>query len=255
MVDPADLIAAGHQLDTVLPIPRAMAWMTSFQRSSSCLETHGGCCRTRVGGAEAPFCRDPRPGLETGLGRAVRADRRVARHVAPGPHRRPPARRSHGDRRSGHPAGAEPHLASHGQWLALDPPFADQATIGGLIATNDSGPHRHRFGTPRDLVIGIQLATTDGQLSKAGGRVVKNVAGYDLSKIASGSFGTLAAIVSATFKLAPLPGASATVVVDRLSIDRLFEVVSAMNASQLEPVAFDVHMRHPAGAAAQRSRA
>lgn len=144
------------------------------------------------------------------------------------------------------------HLASHGQWLALDPPFADRATIGGLIATNDSGPHRHRFGTPRDLVIGIQLATTDGQLSKAGGRVVKNVAGYDLSKVVSGSFGTLAAIVSATFKLAPLPGASATMVVERLSIDRLFEVAGAMSASQLEPVAFDVHMAHPpAGAAAE----
>jgi glycolate oxidase FAD binding subunit len=142
------------------------------------------------------------------------------------------------------------HLASHGQWLALDPPFGDRATIGGLIATNDSGPHRHRFGTPRDLVIGIQLATTDGQLSKAGGKVVKNVAGYDLSKIVSGSFGTLAAIVSATFKLAPLPGASATVVVDRLSIDRLFEVTAAMSASQLEPVAFDVYMSHSPGAAA-----
>jgi glycolate dehydrogenase FAD-binding subunit len=142
------------------------------------------------------------------------------------------------------------HLASHGQWLALDPPFADRATIGGLIATNDSGPHRHRFGTPRDLVIGIQLATTDGQLAKAGGRVVKNVAGYDLSKIVSGSFGTLAAIVSATFKLAPLPGASATVIVERLSIDRLFDVTAAMSASQLEPVAFDVHLSHPAGAAA-----
>jgi glycolate oxidase FAD binding subunit len=142
------------------------------------------------------------------------------------------------------------HLASYGQWLALDPPFADQATIGGLIATNDSGPQRHRFGTPRDLVIGIQLATTDGQLAKAGGRVVKNVAGYDLSKIVSGSFGTLAAIVGATFKLAPLPGASATVVIDRLSIDQLFEVVSVMTASQLEPVAFDVHIRQPAGASA-----
>jgi glycolate oxidase FAD binding subunit len=142
------------------------------------------------------------------------------------------------------------HLASHGQWLALDPPFGDRATIGGVIATDDSGPHRHRFGTPRDLVIGIQLATTDGQLSKAGGRVVKNVAGYDLSKIVSGSFGTLAAIVGATFKLAPLSGASATVVVDRLSIDRLFELTGAMRASQLEPVAFDVQMSHPPGAAA-----
>src|SRR5205823_8539878 len=63
--------------------------------------------------------------------------------------------------------------------LPLDPPFADRATIGGLLATNDSGPLRHRYGTPRDLVIGIQLATTDGVLAKAGGQVVKNVAGYD----------------------------------------------------------------------------
>ena len=94
--------------------------------------------------------------------------------------------------------------------LPLDPPFADRATIGGLLATNDSGPLRHRYGTPRDLVIGIQLATTDGVLSKAGGQVVKNVAGYDLSKLVSGSFGSLAAIVSATFKLAPLPAASKT---------------------------------------------
>ena len=101
-------------------------------------------------------------------------------------------------------------LAVHGQMLPLDPPFADRATIGGLLATNDSGPLRHRYGTPRDLVIGIQLATTDGVLSKAGGQVVKNVAGYDLSKLVTGSFGSLAAIVSATFKLAPIPSASKT---------------------------------------------
>jgi len=104
-------------------------------------------------------------------------------------------------------------LALHGQTLPLDPPFADRATIGGLLATNDSGPLRHRYGTPRDLVIGIQLATTDGVLSKAGGRVVKNVAGYDLSKLVTGSFGSLAAIVSATFKLAPLPAASKTMTI------------------------------------------
>jgi glycolate oxidase FAD binding subunit len=141
------------------------------------------------------------------------------------------------------------HLAPHGQWLALDPAFADRTTVGGLLATNDSGPQRHRFGTPRDLVIGIQLATTDGALSKAGGQVVKNVAGYDLSKIVSGSFGTLAAIVSATFKLAPLPGASATIEVDRLSLDELVAVASGITSSQLEPVAFDVRVFHPARAA------
>ena len=142
---------------------------------------------------------------------------------------------------------ANHHLASHAQWLALDPPFGERATIGGLLATNDSGPQRHRFGTPRDLVIGIQLATTDGSLSKAGGRVVKNVAGYDLTKIVSGSFGTLAAIVSATFKLSPLPGTSATVVADRLGIEGLASLCDTMAESQLEPVAFDVAVQHPAG--------
>ena len=136
-------------------------------------------------------------------------------------------------------------LAPHRQWLALDPPFGEQATIGGLLATNDSGPQRHRFGTPRDLVIGIQLATTDGQVAKSGGQVVKNVAGYDLSKIISGSFGSLAAIVAATFKLAPVPEASATVAIDRLDPDGLASVADAIAASQLEPVAFDLHVEQP----------
>lgn len=140
-------------------------------------------------------------------------------------------------------------LAPHRQWLALDPPFAEQATIGGLLASNDSGPRRHRFGTPRDLVIGIQLATVDGRIAKAGGQVVKNVAGYDLSKIISGSFGSLAAIVAATFKLAPLPEASMTVAIDRLDPEGLAAVTDAIAASQLEPVAFDVHIEQPASTA------
>ena len=71
-----------------------------------------------------------------------------------------------------------------------------------------AGPLRHRYGTPRDLLIGIAVATADGLLAKSGGQVVKNVAGYDLSKLVAGSFGSLAAIVSATFKLSPLPEAS-----------------------------------------------
>jgi len=101
-------------------------------------------------------------------------------------------------------------LSLHGQWLPLDPPFASEATIGGILATNDSGPLRHRYGTPRDLVIGTAVATADGVLAKSGGQVVKNVAGYDLSKLLAGSFGSLAAIVNATFKLSPLPAASRT---------------------------------------------
>jgi glycolate oxidase FAD binding subunit len=131
-------------------------------------------------------------------------------------------------------------LARHGQWLPLDPPFADAATIGGILATNDSGPLRHRFGTPRDLVIGVTLATTDGVVSKAGGQVVKNVAGYDLSKLVTGSFGSLAAIVSATFKLAPLPASSKTMVVDVGDVAALGEIVRTVMSSQLEPIAFEI---------------
>jgi glycolate oxidase FAD binding subunit len=131
-------------------------------------------------------------------------------------------------------------LAVHGQTLPLDPPFADRATIGGLLATNDSGPLRHRYGTPRDLVIGIRLATTDGVLSKAGGQVVKNVAGYDLCKLVTGSFGSLAAIVSATFKLSPIPAASKTMTLEVRDAAALAEIVRTMMSSQLEPVAFEV---------------
>jgi glycolate dehydrogenase FAD-binding subunit len=133
-------------------------------------------------------------------------------------------------------------LARHRQCLPLDPPFADEATIGGILATNDSGPLRHRYGTPRDLVIGIQLATTDGVLAKAGGRVVKNVAGYDLSKLVTGSFGSLAAIVSATFKLSPIPSASKTMVVSLQGAVQLGDAVGIVMASQLEPIAFELEV-------------
>jgi glycolate dehydrogenase FAD-binding subunit len=134
-------------------------------------------------------------------------------------------------------------LAQHGQWLPLDPPFAETATIGGILATNDSGPLRHRFGTPRDLIIGIRLATTDGVLSKAGGQVVKNVAGYDLGKLLTGSFGALAAIVSATFKLAPLPTLSKTLRLDVDTAAAVARIVTTITTSQLEPIAFEIATR------------
>jgi glycolate oxidase FAD binding subunit len=139
-------------------------------------------------------------------------------------------------------------LAARGQWLPLDPAFSERATIGGILATNDSGPLRHRFGTPRDLVIGVRLATTDGTLAKAGGQVVKNVAGYDLSKLISGSFGSLAAIASATFKLSPLPGASKTVVVDAPDPGATERIVRDVLASQLEPLAFELSWSYEAAA-------
>ena len=96
-------------------------------------------------------------------------------------------------------------LAEHGQRLALDPLWPDKATIGGILAANDSGPLRIRFGSLRDLIIGITLALPDGTLAKSGGKVVKNVAGYDLPKLATGSLGTLGIITQAIFRLHPIP--------------------------------------------------
>jgi glycolate oxidase FAD binding subunit len=116
----------------------------------------------------------------------------------------------------------------------------DGATLGGIIATNDAGPMRHRFGTPRDLLIGVTLAMTDGRLVKAGGTVVKNVAGYDLGKLVSGSHGTLAAIVDATFKLLPIPLASTTLVATYADGNAVAHDVAALTASQVELAAFDM---------------
>ena len=129
-------------------------------------------------------------------------------------------------------------LAAHNQYLPIDPAFADAATIGGILATNDSGPIRHRYGTPRDLVLGVELATADGLVVKSGGQVVKNVAGYDLARLMAGSHGAFAAITSATFKLAPAPAASATVTAaGRLD---LLDVLPALVQHQLEPTACEV---------------
>ena len=131
-------------------------------------------------------------------------------------------------------------LGRQGQCLPLDPSFSDWATIGGVIATNDSGPIRHRFGTPRDQIIGITVATADGRLVKAGGRVVKNVAGYDLARLMCGSHGSLAVIVDATFKLAPVPAATATVRMTGLSAAAVRQVMSEADTRQLEPLAVEI---------------
>ncbi len=96
-------------------------------------------------------------------------------------------------------------LAGHGQQLALDPLWPERATIGGIISTNDSGTLRARYGSLRDLIIGITVALPDGTLAKSGGKVVKNVAGYDLAKLFTGGLGTLGVITQAIFRLHPLP--------------------------------------------------
>jgi len=133
-------------------------------------------------------------------------------------------------------------LSGQRQWLPIDSAF-DEATIGGVVATNDAGPSRHRHGTPRDLVIGITLALTDGRVVKAGGTVVKNVAGYDLGKLVSGSHGTLAGIADVTFKLVPIPQTSATLVAWYAEAAALARDVATLDATQIEPAAFDVRMQ------------
>ncbi len=130
-------------------------------------------------------------------------------------------------------------LRTEGQMLALDPSAADRATIGGLIATNASGPLRLGYGTVRDLVIGTRVVNADGVVSKAGGRVVKNVAGYDLNKLYIGSLGTVGIVVELSFKLHPLPQAQGMVVATFSSVEdaaaAIGEVVrSPLNAAAVE---------------------
>jgi glycolate oxidase FAD binding subunit len=131
-------------------------------------------------------------------------------------------------------------LRREGQWLPLDPPRASRATIGGIVATNDSGPRRHRFGTPRDLIIGIEIALVNGRTAKAGGRVVKNVAGYDLSKLLCGSLGSLAVVTSATFKLSPVPRHSQTLVATVSDIRQLGALALAIASVPVAPTAIEL---------------
>jgi glycolate oxidase FAD binding subunit len=126
------------------------------------------------------------------------------------------------------------------QWLPLDPGVSPLATIGGVIATNDSGPRRHRYGTPRDLIIGIEIALADGRTAKAGGRVVKNVAGYDLSKLLCGSLGSLGVITSATFKLAPVAPVSCTVAATVGDVRRLGDLALAVAVAPLMPSTIEI---------------
>jgi glycolate oxidase FAD binding subunit len=126
-------------------------------------------------------------------------------------------------------------LAVHGQRLALDPPAAARATVGGVVAANAYGPRRARYGTARDLIIGLSLVRADGVAARGGGKVVKNVAGFDLPRLMVGSLGTLALITSATFRLHPLPEASLTVLVAPVTGSQAWALVTATREAQLEP--------------------
>ena len=130
-------------------------------------------------------------------------------------------------------------LAEAGQWLALDPPTQpDGATLGGLLSTGESGPRRLRHGALRDLVIGVTLVLPDGTVAHAGGHVIKNVAGYDLSKLMYGPLGTLGLIAEVVLRLHPRPETSATVVVPS-SVQEATARSLDLLASPLEPSAVD----------------
>lgn len=126
---------------------------------------------------------------------------------------------------------------AHGQRLALDPPLAERATLGGLLATNGFGPLRTRYGTLRDLVLGVTLVRADGTVARAGGKVVKNVAGFDLPKMVVGSLGTLGLIATATFRLHPLPERVVTLLVPGRTAKEVRTLTAALRQAQLEPAA------------------
>jgi len=131
-------------------------------------------------------------------------------------------------------------LAGRKQMIALDPSFAAQATIGGVVASNSSGPMRRGFGTARDLVIGMTFATLTGKLVSTGGTVVKNVAGLDMGKLLVGSFGTLAVITSINFRLHSLPLRTRTFLFTFPDLEAAIEKRDSILASALRPVAIDL---------------
>jgi glycolate oxidase FAD binding subunit len=132
------------------------------------------------------------------------------------------------------------HISGSDQMLAIDPPESG-ATIGGIVAANSSGPRRYRYGTIRDLIIGIIVVLHDGTVAKAGGKVVKNVAGYDLSKLFTGSLGTLGVIANANFRLHPRPGAARTMAVEVTEPQQAQAAAQAIVHSQVEATAVELH--------------
>src|SRR6266404_4599685 len=131
-------------------------------------------------------------------------------------------------------------LAEHGQRLALDPLWPERATIGGVLSANDSGALRLRFGALRDLIIGVTIALPDGTLASSGGKVVKNVAGYDLPKLVTGAFGTLGVITRAVFRLHPLPRAAKSFSFTAESFPAMQQHILAIQDSQLAHTALQI---------------
>ncbi len=131
-------------------------------------------------------------------------------------------------------------LAENNQFLPLDPPFAEDATIGGIIATNGSGPRRRCYGTARDMVIGMKFVTIEGKTVQSGGMVVKNVTGLDMGKLMIGAYGTLAAISVVNFKVFPIPRGRLSVVFSSAEIAPLAGLRTEILSGVIQPVAIDL---------------
>jgi glycolate oxidase FAD binding subunit len=148
-------------------------------------------------------------------------------------------------------AAAQERFAGEGQMFALDPALgldgAQDATIGGVIATADSGPLRHRYGAPRDLVVGMTVALSDGTIARSGGKVIKNVAGYDIAKLFAGAFGTLGLILEVTVRLHPLQATSATAFGSASDPDVLAAAGRALAGAPLELESLDIAWREGHG--------
>lgn len=138
-------------------------------------------------------------------------------------------------------AQLQQRLTEHKQWLPIDPPRAETLTIGALLAADRSGPRRFGFGTIREHLLGLKVVLADGRVIKAGGKVVKNVAGYDLCKLFVGSRGTLGVIAEATFKVLPQPEAEVALKRCTNDLDELAALLQQFNESPLTPVVLDLY--------------
>lgn len=151
-------------------------------------------------------------------------------------------------------AELQAEVGSAGQMLALDPSLGEGegATLGGIVATGDSGPMRHRYGSARDLVVGMTVALSDGTLAKSGGKVIKNVAGYDIAKLFTGAYGTLGAILGVSVRLHPLSPTTATAIGRSDEPAVLGAAAAGLSHAQVELQSLDVRWRSGAGAVLAR---
>ena len=215
------------------------AMPTSAEEAAAALRDAGGAVRFRGGATKLGWGRPIEAALELATGRLDA----VVEH-------------NEGDLTAVLQAGvplsrAQETFAAAGQMLALDPPDGG-ATIGGMVATGDSGPLRHRYGAPRDLVLGVQVALPDGTVARAGSRVIKNVAGYDLAKLMSGAFGTLGLLTEVTVRLHPRPAGWCTAVGRSDDPRTLAAAATQLAHRPLEAEALDLRWEEESGAVLAR---